>query len=182
MLLLCAAPRSMYLLRTVPPSATDIFATAHDAAIGQCLATLLSGGDEPAHLSAVATRRAQLPLRMGGLGLSSARAHRHAAYWASWADTVTALRESHPGTLAELLRPLQNPDGPGVPPSVREAELAAQSLLAQGFQVPTWAALAQGASPAGPAEDDDPPMQTRQGWQHGAGAAVDKRAFEIFFF
>ena len=67
MLLLCAAPRSMYLVRTVPPSATDIFATAHDAAIGQCLATLLSGGDEPAHVSAVATCRAQLPLRMWGL-------------------------------------------------------------------------------------------------------------------
>ena len=86
LLLLCAAPRCNYLLRTVPPSLTDDFATAHDAAVSRCIAILLAGGDEPF---------AQLPLRMGGLGLTFAREHRHAAYWASWADTIGALRECH---------------------------------------------------------------------------------------
>ena len=77
----CAAPRCNYLLRTVPPSLTDEFAAAHDAAISRCLAVLLAGGDQPIDLPPFSEPRAQLPLRMGGLGLSSAREHRHAAYW-----------------------------------------------------------------------------------------------------
>ena len=105
MLLLCAAPRCNYLLRTVPPSLTEEFAASHDAAISRCLAVLLAGGEEPLDLPSLSERRAQLPLRMGGLGLSSAREHRQAAYWASWADTVGALRKCHPGTLANLMRP-----------------------------------------------------------------------------
>ena len=98
LLLLCAAPRCNYLLRTVPPSLTDEFAAAHDAAISRCLAVLLAGGDQPIDIPPFGELRAQLPLRMGALGLSSAREHRHAAYWASWADVIGALRECHPGT------------------------------------------------------------------------------------
>ena len=50
----------------------------------------------------------------------------------------------------------------------RAAVLAAQSLLAQGFQVPTWAALVEAASPASPAEDDVPPPCN----QAGVGSTV----------
>ena len=78
--MLCAAPRCNYLLRTVPLSLTDEFAAAHDAAISRCLAVLLAGADQPMDLPPFSELRAQLPLRMGGLGLSSAREHRHAAY------------------------------------------------------------------------------------------------------
>ena len=65
LLLLCAAPRCQYLLRTVPPSVTDTFATEHDSAVARCLAVLLSGGNGPMDLPALAQRRAALPLRMG---------------------------------------------------------------------------------------------------------------------
>ena len=118
-------------------------------------------------------RRAHLPLRMGGLGLSPAREHRHAAYWASWADTVTALQECHPGTLAALMRPLLDVAAAGVPPSVMEAEHAAQCLRSQGYNAPTWATLLEGTVP--------PSAPTRRGWQQSAGAAVDKRALEMLF-
>ncbi|CAE7941576.1 unnamed protein product, partial [Symbiodinium sp. KB8] len=155
LLLLCAAPRCNYLLRTVPPSLTEDFAASHDAAISRCLAVLLAGGEEPLDLPSLSERRAQLPLRMGGLGLSSAREHRQAAYWAPWADTVGALRKCHPGTLANLMRPFTDLALPGTPPSAREAEQAAQSLRLRGFQAPSWASLLDGTDGANPAGEED---------------------------
>ena len=128
LLLLFAAQRCNYLLRTVPPSLAEEFAASHDAAISRCLAVLLAGGEDSLDLPSLSEKRAQLPLRMGGLGLSSAREHRQAAYGASWADTVGALRKCHPGTLAKLVRPFTDLALPGTPPSAREAEQAAQSL------------------------------------------------------
>ena len=118
---------------------------------------------------------------MGGLGLSPAREHRHAAYWASWADTVTALQECHPGTLAALMRPLLDVAAAGVPPSVMEAEHAAQCLRSQGYNAPTWAALLEGTVPPNLEDDAGPSAPTRRGWQQSAGAAVDKRALEMLF-
>ena len=50
-----------------------------------------------------------------------------------------------------------------------------------GFQVPTWAALVRGGYPRAHRGDDAPPMQTRRGLQNGAGATVDKSAFEMLF-
>ncbi|CAE7526012.1 unnamed protein product, partial [Symbiodinium microadriaticum] len=121
----------------------------------RCLAVLLAGGEEPLDLHSSSERRAQLPLRMGGLGLSSAREHRQAAYWASWADTVGALRKCHPGTLANLMRPFTDLALPGTPPSAREAEQAAQSLRLRGFQAPSWASLLGGTDGANPAKEED---------------------------
>ena len=118
---------------------------------------------------------------MGGLGLSSAREHRQAAYWASWADTVGALRKCHPGTLANLMRPFTDLALPGTPPSAREAEQAAQSLRLRGFQAPSWASLLGGTDGANPAKEEDSSLQSRRGWQRSASAAVDKRAFEMLF-
>ena len=83
---------------------------------------------------------------------------------------IGALRESHPGTLANLVRPFTDLSVPNTPPSAREAEHAA-----------AWAALVDGAE-AGPfAGDDDPSPKVRRGWQRSAGAAVDKRVFEVLF-
>eukprot|EP00439_Symbiodinium_sp_Y106_P027522 s2258_g3.t1 len=98
--------------------------------------------------------------------------------FASWADVIGALRESHPGTLANLVRPFTDLSVPNTPPSAQEAEHASESLRLQGFQTPTWAALVDGAE-AGPfAGDDDPSQKVRRGWQRRAGTAVDKRVFE----
>ena len=69
LLLFCGAPRCTYMLRTLPPADTAAFATRHDAAVLSCLERLLAGGETGAPLPATNARRAQLPLRMGGLGL-----------------------------------------------------------------------------------------------------------------
>ena len=87
---------------------------------------------------------------MGGLGLSSASEHRHAAYWASWADVIGALRECHPGTLANLVRP---------------------------FTIPSLTRRPARQRPSTPLR----PLKVRRGWQRSAGAAVDKRVFEVLF-
>ena len=79
------------------------------------------------------------------------------------------------------MRPFTDLSVPNTPASAREAEHAAESLRLQGFQTPTWAALVDGAE-AGPfAGDDDPSPKVRRGWQRSAGAAVDKRVFEVLF-
>ena len=87
LLLMCASPRSSYLLGTMQPSTTAGFAARHDRAIMDCLSELL-GNDGPLHLDDQTLQRANLPLRLGGLGLRSAEAGRCAACWASWADTL----------------------------------------------------------------------------------------------
>ena len=159
--------------RTVPPSLTDEFAAAHDAAISCCLAVLLAGATSPLTPPPSASSGRSC---MGGLGLSSASEHRHAAYWAFWADVIGALRECHPGTLANLVRPFtipsltrrparQRPSTPLRPSAFRASKLQRGRL-----------------SLAGPLEgDDDPSLKVRRGWQRSAGAAVDKRVFEVLF-
>ncbi|CAE7675483.1 unnamed protein product [Symbiodinium necroappetens] len=56
-----------YALRSSPPEATRAFATAHDDAVFGCPDTLLSTG-APSGPPLLATARAQLALRHGGMG------------------------------------------------------------------------------------------------------------------
>ena len=181
LLLYCAAPRSTYLLRTLPPADTAVFAAEHDAAIRRCLATLLAGGDGDMPLPDLSYRRAQLPLSMGGLGLGSAERLRHAAYWSSWADTVRALRKHQPGVLAALLRPLQDASANGTPPSTRAAEQAARFLRSEGFSAPTWARLLEEEAAAPVPRTTRSAPGARPGWQRAASKALDKRALEMLF-
>ena len=106
LLLYCAAPRSQYLLRMLPPAARGEFAASHDEAALRCPATLVFWGEAPMTFPDQSRCRGQLPLRMGGMGLASAVAHRQAAYWASWADTVGALQAHRPDELEDLMRHL----------------------------------------------------------------------------
>ena len=55
------------------------------------------------------------------------------------------------------------------------------SLRFQCFRTPTWAALLDGEAAAAGAGDDDALLKVRRGWQRSAGAAVDKRVFEMLF-
>ena len=76
----CAAPRSNYLLRILPPALSEEYA-GHDTAVARCLVQLLGYAD--ALLPEDAVTAAQLAARLGGLGL---RANHHAAHWASWCE------------------------------------------------------------------------------------------------
>ena len=61
LLLCCAAPRSTYLLRTLPPADTADFAASHDAAIQHCLAQMLVGGDGDMPLPELSTSEPNSP-------------------------------------------------------------------------------------------------------------------------
>ena len=174
LLLMCACPRSNYLLRTMQPSITEEFAARHDRVIMGCLSELL-GSDGPLHLDDQALQRAKLPLRLGGLGLRSAEAGRCAAYWASWADTLPTLQARVPELVAAAC-PLAGNAG-AVPATSGVAELlqAATRLNEAGYMVPGWdALLAGGEPPREPAERDH--GDTLRGWQRAAAACLDKSA------
>ena len=115
LLLYCASPRCNYQLRMLPPSVTHQFAQDHDAAVAGCLAEMLDCNPPPA--TALAT--VHLPLRYGGLGLTSASILATPAYWASWADALQVLGRQAPQAAATLLQQFQNQEPP---PSIREVQ------------------------------------------------------------
>ena len=117
------------MLRSLPPEATRAFATAHDDAVLACLDTLLSCG-APSRLPLLATARAQLALRHGGLGLRSAARHAPAAYWSScWADVLPVIASRDPAFARALVDTLE---GGSPAPQFRA------SLTASGFAPPPW--------------------------------------------
>ena len=89
---ICAAPRANYLLHSLPPTTTAAYASSHDAEVGYCLSALLGLADAP---------RPSQPARAAPLALGLADwlcaqpiqtvSDRHAAYWASWMDTLPGL-------------------------------------------------------------------------------------------
>lgn len=176
LLLYCANPRPNYLLRTVPPEQTLEYAAAHDAAMARCLATLL---DRPDGLPATNHARARLSLAHGGLGLRSATHHRHAAYWASWADTLPAVHARWPA-VADQLGQLLTGESRARPPSVQAAVSAAAELQRAGFTPPPWGLLITGSPPP-----PTPPNPSRgdplRGWQRASGAAIDQEDFAALF-
>jgi len=123
----CAAPRAQYALRSLPPEATRAFATAHDDAVLACLDTLLSSG-APSGLPLLATARAQLALRHGGLGLRSAARHAPAAYWSSWADVLPVIASRDPAFARALADTLEG--GSPAPEVLQSLLLARASLTA----------------------------------------------------
>ena len=143
-------------------------------AIARCLGRLLSGTDEPFELSQLQARRAQLPLRYGGLGLRSAAASRAAAYWASWADAMPVIGERHPRVLARMLMGLADPRSASAAPSTRAAAQAEAALRLAGFHAPPWTALADGLATGEASHFGD----AARGWQQAACASLDQRALE----
>ena len=95
---LFAVSRLSYLLRTVPPSIMHQAAAGYDALVEWALASIIAGDDAAAaglptteevahdpsvcqdHLGNAALRQAHLPIREGGLGLTSSDAIKGAAY------------------------------------------------------------------------------------------------------
>ena len=114
LLLMCAAHRGsplplfivlfLFLIRALPPAYTAGFAHKHDEAVIACLQELLANGGPPLW-EANATRQAQLPLQLGGLGFRSAETTRFAAHWASWADTVPTGTQALWRSCSARLRP-----------------------------------------------------------------------------
>ena len=155
--------RCNYQLRMLPPSVTHQFAQDHDAAVAGCLAEMLDCNPPPA--TALAT--AHLPLRYGGLGLTSASILATPAYWASWADALQVLGRQAPQQAATLLHQFQSEEPP---PSIREAAEAAAQLQQHGFEPPAWDQLMNNQPvPPDPHPHEGPNIM--KGWQQGAANA-----------
>ena len=117
-------------------------------------------------------RAARLPLRFGGLGLRGAVADRHAAYWASWMDTLPVIHTRAPGIAARLLALLRDPSA-GHLPSLTAAVQAAAYLHTQGFEAPAWGeAFVDHAVPTD--REDGEPEDFLRGWQRRAARACDE--------
>ena len=143
LLLHCASARANYQLRSVPPDATADFATTHDAGLWRCLCSILQL--DPAQPDSI-RETATVPLSLGGLGLRSASRTLVPAFWSSWADCLGMIHKRHPDVAARLVHHLE---GHPNTPSLQAAAGAARSLRGvQGFEPPSWEALAHGARPA----------------------------------
>ena len=143
LLVCCAAARANFFLRCVSPGQISTFASHHDDQIRACLCTLL--GIDPASVSHSSRIGATLPLRLGGLGLSSAVRLRHAAHWEvgptafgwytrgtpSWPHHHEAVEANNPGQ-------------------------AAQGVISAGFVIPLWDDLIRDRPSHGSVEEEDP--------------------------
>ena len=171
LLLMCASPRSNYLLRALAPSVTLEYAMSHDAAVQACLGRILAN-ESPAELTPLQVRRAQLPLRRGGCGLRSAVRLRFAAHWASWADTLEVIRHRDAAAAARLLENLGAPGG-GPLASTRGAVEAATTVATGDFIPPAWASLANGLRPPRDRGEVLELGEFARGWQRVASIARD---------
>ena len=115
LLLFCCSLCFQYLLRMLPPSATDTYAGEHDKAIVSAVASLLGDG-----IPSPACATAQLPLSLGRLGLHSAQRTAASAYWASWAESLPVSHLHYPDAAQDLVARLQLLVGQrSTPPALR---------------------------------------------------------------
>ena len=78
-------------------------ARTHDEGVWQCLANL---GTDLGQCTEAVRELATLPLRLGGLGLTSAVRIRGSAHLGSWADCLPVIHERHPEVAGALLEQL----------------------------------------------------------------------------
>ena len=124
-----------------------------------------------------------LPLRLGGMGLRSARRTSHAAYWASWADVLPELIQRFPDTGNQILHRLT--DIETTPPygemagirCLRNAEQGGRLSVAAGWQDrPNWRDLATGTGPPITNPTDVSLGEHKHGWQYHATAPLERAA------
>ena len=139
-LLCCGVSRANFFIRAVSPDCSLQFATRHEAQIWRCLTTLV--GVLPEAVPESAKAAATLPLSSGGLGCRSSVRLRHAAHWASWADSIKMIGERHPEVVATILREV---DGNNGSRSIQAINSCTQHLEEAGFVAPDWVQLASGA-------------------------------------
>ena len=108
---------------------------------------------------AMARHITTLPMRMGGLGLSSAVGTAAGAYWASWADALHMLHQRLPHFTGQVVHHLSHPNAVGC---LGELQESASRLDRDGFiSRPSWDMFRRGVRPR-------PPLIVERGeWHHG---------------
>ena len=101
-----------------------------------------------------ASRQSQLAFRHGGLGLRSARLHAPAAFWASWADSLSAIQRRDPDLAQHIVRQLEHVS------------------WARSRQ-PWPCSLGRGVDAPQPHDVEDDAPGIGRGWQKAASAAFD---------
>lgn len=171
----CAVPRGNYLLRTLPPTQCEQYARDRDAALWETALAILQADALPSHLLRSGKAIAELPMRMGGLGIRSSERSRHAAYWASWADALEMIRARNPSIATEILQALQAEDPPAHG-CLHEARHCAEILSREGFDAcPSWPDLADGLRPP-PVPDQVGADERTPGWQFIAASTRERHA------
>ena len=160
----CAAARANYMTRVVEPGATQEFSTRNDAALWNCLCQIMQ---IPTTQLDDVRETASTPMKLGGLGLRSARRISEAAYWASWADSLPMIQQRGPVVRTTAHHIPQS--------SVRGSNPFGAS------RVRTWDALALDARPPPREPEDVEPGGVRRGWQHSAASEVEKCARDEWF-
>ena len=173
--LFCAGPRANHLLRLLPPTVVDNYATQHDNDLWTTFSKLVSQPQlqEERPQSAKARAVAGLPSNFGGLSLRSAKTVSDSAYWAAWADALKVLTAKVPERAAAFTAAL---DGEQVLQAncLREANEARSRLLAKGFVAPAWAEVAH--SDAQHSDNDSDYACSgdwTKGWQSSACRSLD---------
>ena len=114
---------------------------------------------------------ASTPMKLGGLGLRSARQISEAAHWARWADCLPMIQQRHPRIAALFVGQLS-----GQPHTtfLRAAAEVPIHLARAGFVAPTWDALVLEEARPPPQEPEHvEPGGVRRGWQHSAASEVE---------
>jgi len=97
----CANPRAGFWLRMVPPHLVRRVAATFDDAIEACLReTVCSRGAPDDARWRRALKQARLPMRLGGLGLTSAAGQADAAWCGSWALCWSRMQRFFPALAA----------------------------------------------------------------------------------
>ena len=78
-------------------------------------------------------QRAQLSMAMGGLGLRSAHHVAPAAFWASWVESLSIIKQRHPDLASHIVNNLEHPPD-GMSKSLHELLLSDAILRGDGFQ------------------------------------------------
>ena len=170
-LCLSATYRLSHLLRTVPPSITCQAAANYDALVEWALASIIAGDgaaavglptpEEVAHdptlcrnqtyLGHDALRRAHLPIREGGLGLTSSSSIKGATYIGCHALVLgRVVAASARGNLLSLVERL--PERPMASALIEELKIVATEAKRSQIEDAvgsSWAALAAGEDPQG---------------------------------
>ena len=110
-----------------------------------------------------------LLLAFGGLGLRSAVRTAAAAYWVSWGDSFGMIQQRHPAVARALVHELVGGQSQSVH-LLAASMVAAQLTSLDGFEVPSWPALAAGDRPPLRNVEDFEPGGQRGGGQHEAAA------------
>ena len=113
-LLQCAGPRCHHFLRTVPPDQSARYAVGHDLGMRRAMESVLGSFPGTERQKESAHELATLPMRLGGLGLRSARRMAPAAFWASWADALPMLSARLPELTNRVVEDLSNHTPRGV--------------------------------------------------------------------